>query len=1485
MFALVLFSDGIYYICKNADVSYGKNSTSVKYSDGNRYLGEVINIKGKRTKKVEKDHDAPVKMCKRNKGIKIKSIITIRPSEAITNKVEAVINSAANEMLLESTQGSEEKIIELDRIKNDLSQIVVNSNINGQATAERLGEFSANKISIDAMPVMIESRNGINTAEENFVTLCSITADSDTASTTVQASKEIFVDSLTCKNLFESIQDSKQSTNELDISKIKLLEDLPCSSKDGTIMDEAVGILENISVNKQSFEPALIIAENNSVKNSKQSTNELDISKIKLLEDLPCSSKDGTIMDEAVGILENISVNKQSFEPVLIIAENNSVKNSKQSSNEFDINKNKLPEDLPCSSKDGTFIDEADGKMGNISANNQSCDPILIIAENDSLFNMADGTWNDLSVGLFADLSNINDNLIINNKKTEEYKNENLKNNFNSSEFNTENLRNEECYSKKSNSISDKVDSDSSYKPESDSESDDTESQKDVKHDTSKRYNLSNNSCNSLLDDSIINKVPTNAPNDENMFVKTAESGTKKDYCHYCNTEQAKLSRHLYRKHSNVEKVKEFLLIPKNHPERKRLINQIRKDGQYYFNTNTNVNTSELKTMRRPNAKYNKIANDFVVCPNCKGSYAKSSLRHHFRRCAKRNSAKSRSIMTSSRRIAGRVHVKACAVLRNRILPTMRDDMVTRTIRFDDMAIEFANKLCDKYQDPHFYDMIRQKLRQLGRFLIELKSRSREIDDLFSVFYPSNYDLCKSTIQALAGLNESGTGFKTPSLATSLGTLLKQVCKRCITIYIKKEDDKKRKHAERFLQLMTEDYSSSIARTAIETQYKKKRQTTKRLPTPTDIKMLENYLTNNLIKAHDSLKQEFSYSAWLSLVETCLIMIQVFNGRRSGETERALLEDFLNYQKVDESSVGESYATLSEDEKKAAETYVRFTIRGKLGRTVAILVHKQIMENLQLVLKYRKLAKVSEKNPYLFGIPGKLKGDYRYLRACELLRKFSEKCGAPNPLTLRGTNLRKHIATMCVNLELKENEVSELANFMGHAESIHKSHYRQPILRREIFKISKLLEIVHGKLDGIDGSDVDDPGEKAVPMRNISNTNNSANDSTLLESRQKLVIKVGGTDTVNDGRYEGESKNGGYATRKRNKNRDIRTCYAKLNYMSNFTSPSQILLIIISIISDVENELSLKRKKIDMTKKRKKIKDDGMLNKEKLNMEREMKISSEANLKKLRFSTSSKEAPVESIAPNTVDIFMLKEESLSNGDGKETYSSTDVKVLSKCLAKDDYGKLENMKSQLENNKQKMSDSEKDPVKELNNIKDEHYEKQLRRKMSKTVNIQSTKRFKKAAECTLAITLSNNSNKECNLKVNDGAMVVLDKNIDYINKSEREKASVLMDPSTEFKHSSTIIEFCNNTLTNSTNGIHKEDEVNNNTECISAIIESNNSSKVCKLKVNDNILVALEKDIDYINKLKGERGTNICLCETVPQVGSEPVVRKEGLILK
>lgn len=133
--------------------------------------------------------------------------------------------------------------------------------------------------------------------------------------------------------------------------------------------------------------------------------------------------------------------------------------------------------------------------------------------------------------------------------------------------------------------------------------------------------------------------------------------------------------------------------------------------------------------------------------------------------------------------------------------------------------------------------------------------------------------------------------------------------------------------------------------------------------------------------------------------------------------------------------------------------------RGKHGRGFAVLVPANLIEPIKVIVKYRNRAGVQDDNPHLFAIPSKNQGRVKYLRACDLMRQFSQKCGAKLPSTLRGIQLRKHVATTCISLNLDENQVSDLANFMGHADKIHKEIYRQPILQTDIIKISQLIEM------------------------------------------------------------------------------------------------------------------------------------------------------------------------------------------------------------------------------------------------------------------------------------------------------------------------------------------------------------------------------------------------------------------------------------------
>lgn len=147
-----------------------------------------------------------------------------------------------------------------------------------------------------------------------------------------------------------------------------------------------------------------------------------------------------------------------------------------------------------------------------------------------------------------------------------------------------------------------------------------------------------------------------------------------------------------------------------------------------------------------------------------------------------------------------------------------------------------------------------------------------------------------------------------------------------------------------------------------------KRQKLVTLASLQDIKSLNNFLKVNCQLHFKTLQNLFNYTDWKKLSEYTLISVQVFNRRRPGEIQRILVEDFKKYQSVDMEADEELLSSISEELLKSAVDYVRFAIRGKLGRDVPVLLNRDFLECIQILIKYRNEAGVPPKNPYLFAL-------------------------------------------------------------------------------------------------------------------------------------------------------------------------------------------------------------------------------------------------------------------------------------------------------------------------------------------------------------------------------------------------------------------------------------------------------------------------------------------------------------------------------------
>lgn len=114
-------------------------------------------------------------------------------------------------------------------------------------------------------------------------------------------------------------------------------------------------------------------------------------------------------------------------------------------------------------------------------------------------------------------------------------------------------------------------------------------------------------------------------------------------------------------------------------------------------------------------------------------------------------------------------------------------------MRYDKLLIIYANKLCVKYKSQHQHDIIRARLRLLGRFLIALKEINTNVEDFQSLYHPQIYDDCISAINVVAGYDNEEQFYKTPAVAANLSTLIKHIGNLLIMECIKTQDEEKKK--------------------------------------------------------------------------------------------------------------------------------------------------------------------------------------------------------------------------------------------------------------------------------------------------------------------------------------------------------------------------------------------------------------------------------------------------------------------------------------------------------------------------------------------------------------------------------------------------------------------------------------------------------------------------------------------------------------------
>jgi len=230
------------------------------------------------------------------------------------------------------------------------------------------------------------------------------------------------------------------------------------------------------------------------------------------------------------------------------------------------------------------------------------------------------------------------------------------------------------------------------------------------------------------------------------------------------------------------------------------------------------------------------------------------------------------------------------------------------------------------------------------------------------------------------------------------------------------------------------------------------------MPLTRDIAKMSSYLSKTAEDAVADLQSEQSTdedqeNAWVSLAQACLAQIVMFNRRRSGEVSKMKVSMYRDAVSASRPADSDIHAQLSEVEHTLCRVLTRIEIPGKRGNFVPILLTHKFRQAVDLLLEKRHVVNVAQMNDFVFARPNSLS----HIRGSDVLRTFASECGAEAPHTLRSTKLRKHVATISQVINLKNNELDVLAQFLGHNIKVHRDYYRLPSDVLQTAKIAKIL--------------------------------------------------------------------------------------------------------------------------------------------------------------------------------------------------------------------------------------------------------------------------------------------------------------------------------------------------------------------------------------------------------------------------------------------
>jgi hypothetical protein len=385
----------------------------------------------------------------------------------------------------------------------------------------------------------------------------------------------------------------------------------------------------------------------------------------------------------------------------------------------------------------------------------------------------------------------------------------------------------------------------------------------------------------------------------------------------------------------------------------------------------------------------------------------------------------------------------------------LTNDEVSRVAKTDQLIRGLGEQLCAQHgHDRSKHGFIRNAMREVARLVVQLRTDGNNKEHWLKDYLKStSFELVVDATRKVSGFKPGSNSYSTPSLALKIGHSVLKCAGLLKGNALANGDDATLKTVDQYIALHKLRWKTCVSGNALRTLHDAKKNVITSVPLSADIKLLTAFLktkietfTSRLLSKHDDTE------AYSMLQQAVLCALILFNRRRAGEVSKMKLEDYHGSHSTGDLAKDLEMSPL---ERELCRHFKRIEIYGKRGRLVPVLLSKPMVDALELLLKSRRAVGVNSENCYVFACIGSSSSSY--IRGVNVLRRFSQDCGAARPEALRSTKLRKHIATMTQVLNLKDNELDVVAQFMGHDVRIHRDFYRLPEATVQMATVSKLL--------------------------------------------------------------------------------------------------------------------------------------------------------------------------------------------------------------------------------------------------------------------------------------------------------------------------------------------------------------------------------------------------------------------------------------------